>query len=357
MFAGNATVFPAFNGVGTTYAGMNFNSTTGAGTISTWLMSPQRTFANGDTISFYTRKATPAPTDFPDRLYLKLSQNGASTTPADFSVTLVSVNPTLVAGGYPVVWAQFTATISGLAAPTSGRFAFDYNVTDGGPAGNNSDYIGIDAVVYTQNVTNTAPTITAAAVSQAAGANAASQSIANVSDPNQAAATLAVTVNGGASATVNGVTVSNPVAQADGSVLASVNASCLAAASAGFTLSVTDAAAASTPAQLTVTVPANVAPTLTYPSVVLSPAAGTTVNPATGPSDSGAIGSISVQSQGTYGGSVSVDAMGVVSLGAPAPAGTHQIIIRATDNCSAQTDATLNVEVLTDGIFINGFET
>lgn len=39
--------------------------------------------------------------------------------------------------------------MSGLAGPTSGRFAFRYFVTDGGPAGANSGRIGIDDVSYT----------------------------------------------------------------------------------------------------------------------------------------------------------------------------------------------------------------
>ena len=40
-------------------------------------------------------------------------------------------------------------TVSGLAAPTSGRLAFRYFVENGGPDGDNSNIIGIDTVVYT----------------------------------------------------------------------------------------------------------------------------------------------------------------------------------------------------------------
>ncbi len=39
-------------------------------------------------------------------------------------------------------------SISGVAAPTQGRFAFRYYVNDGGPSGNNSNYIGVDLFVY-----------------------------------------------------------------------------------------------------------------------------------------------------------------------------------------------------------------
>ncbi|WP_376785899.1 choice-of-anchor J domain-containing protein [Diaphorobacter nitroreducens] len=67
----------------------------------------------------------------------------------DFTTLLLSVNPALVANVYPQVWTQYTVTISGLPAPTSGRTAFRYFVTGAGSLGSNSDYIGIDNVVYT----------------------------------------------------------------------------------------------------------------------------------------------------------------------------------------------------------------
>lgn len=151
--------FDAYNGAANSYIGANFNSTTGSsGIISTWLLTPNRTFRNGDVLVFYTRKpATPSGgTDYPDRLEVRLSTNGASTNVGaagnnvgDFTTLLLSVNPTLVAGGYPYSWTQYTITLAGLPAPTSGRVAFRYFVTGAGPTGANSDYIGIDNVVYT----------------------------------------------------------------------------------------------------------------------------------------------------------------------------------------------------------------
>lgn len=154
--------FDSFNGAANSYIGANFNNTTGGtGIISTWLLTPNRTFRNGDVIQFYTRKpATPVGgTDYPDRLEVRLSTNGASTNigaagnnVGDFTTLLLSVNPTLVAGGYPFVWTQYTITLSGLPAPTSGRVAFRYFVTGAGPSGANSDYIGIDNIVYTPYV-------------------------------------------------------------------------------------------------------------------------------------------------------------------------------------------------------------
>ena len=151
-FQGNTTVFPAFAGTAASYAGANFNNTTGTGTISNWLIAPTLTFNNGDKVSFYTRTTDPA--TYPDRLELRFSNVGGTnvgTLPTDvgaFSL-LLSVNSALTTTGYPTVWTQFTSTISGLSGPTTGAIAFRYFVTNGGPTGINSDYIGIDSVAIT----------------------------------------------------------------------------------------------------------------------------------------------------------------------------------------------------------------
>jgi len=145
---GGTTPWPVNPGDGDFYASMNFNN--GADPpptqIDTYLMSPQLTFNNGDQISFITRTIS---NTFPDRLILKLSTSGASTNAADFTTTLLSVNGALGAN-YPTTWTLFSATISGLGGPTSGRFAFNYNVPDGGPSGANSNIIGIDRAAFTQ---------------------------------------------------------------------------------------------------------------------------------------------------------------------------------------------------------------
>ena len=150
-FQGNPNVFPAHQGATNSYAGANFQATTGASTISLWMITPVLTFFNGDTITFFTRTVnTPS---FPDRLELRLSMAGASTdvgtTPEStgvFSTLLLTVNPNLTTGGYPNTWTQFSATVSGLSGPTDGRVAFRYFVTNGGPNGANSDYIGVDTL-------------------------------------------------------------------------------------------------------------------------------------------------------------------------------------------------------------------
>jgi len=145
------TPWAPHTGVG--HAGANFNCTSGANTISGWLIGPNVIFENGQRIRFWTRKGAVA-TDFPDRLELRLSTNGAGTftgttadSVGDFVTLLVSVNPTLVTGVYPTAFTEFTGIITGLPGPTSGRFAFRYYVTNGGPTGANSDIISIDDVV------------------------------------------------------------------------------------------------------------------------------------------------------------------------------------------------------------------
>ena len=130
---------------------MSMQNGSGVSNLNIYLMSPTLTINNGDTISFYTRTVN-VPSR-PDRLLLKLSTNGASSATVDFSTTLLTVNSGLTTGGYPNTWTQFSATISGLPGPASGRFAFNYNVTNGGPSGSNSDFIGIDTMLVTSSVT------------------------------------------------------------------------------------------------------------------------------------------------------------------------------------------------------------
>ncbi len=153
-FQGNSAVFPSHSGAPTSYIGANFNNTAGTGTISNWLLTPEVSLANGDTFSFWTRSVTGS--SFPDRLEVRLSLNGASTNVGtaatdvgDFTTLLLEINPTLAIGGYPQVWTQYTVTLSSIPGGASGRFAFRYFVTNGGPSGSNSDYIGIDTVEFT----------------------------------------------------------------------------------------------------------------------------------------------------------------------------------------------------------------
>ena len=153
-FQGNDGVFPAHSGASTSYIGANYNNC-GAGspnTISNWLFMPTTMLKNGDKLTFWSRSTGGG---FADRVEVRLSENGASTSVGatessvgDYTNLLFTINPTLDPSGYPDVWTQYTATVSGLAAPVMGRLAFRYYVTDAGPLGSNSDYIGIDDVKY-----------------------------------------------------------------------------------------------------------------------------------------------------------------------------------------------------------------
>lgn len=154
-FQGNSAVFPAHMGAPTSYIGANFNNTGGTATISNWLVTPNRTFSNGDVIRFFTRTTDKNP--FPDRLQVRLSTAGTSTNVGqgsagvgDFTTLLLDINPNYQTGGvYPEIFTQFEITLAGLAGPTSGRIAFRYFVELGGPTGDNSNYIGIDTFSYT----------------------------------------------------------------------------------------------------------------------------------------------------------------------------------------------------------------
>ncbi len=150
-FQGNAAVFPAQSGAPTAYIGANFNNTTGANTISNWLITPNLLVQDGDVLKFWTRTSTGA--TFPDRLEVRSSAGATPTIPSgvlnvgSFTNVHLTINPSLLAGptGYPDVWTEFTITVAGVSAtPVAMNLAFRYFVTDGGPAGNNSNFIGID---------------------------------------------------------------------------------------------------------------------------------------------------------------------------------------------------------------------
>lgn len=131
---------------GVSAAVMNFNSTTGTNTQNVWFFSPVITWAVGDTLSFWTFAASQT---FPDRMHVKSSTNGASTNAADFTTNLLSINPGLATNTYPIAYTQFNIV---MADAGTGRFAFHYDVTNGGPAGTNGNRISIDDVVFTNVV-------------------------------------------------------------------------------------------------------------------------------------------------------------------------------------------------------------
>lgn len=140
------------SGGATSFALCNFNSTTGAGTISNWLFAPVVTLKNGDVISFWTRQGGTAPS-YADRMQMRIATDWSDfsafpTTGAadvgDFQILATDINPTLTQAGYPLLWTNYTYTISGLDGEVPCRIAFRYFVTNGGPTGDNSNIIGLD---------------------------------------------------------------------------------------------------------------------------------------------------------------------------------------------------------------------
>ena len=217
-FQGNTAVFSAQAGATTAYIGANFNNTTGANTQSNWLITPQVTFNPGATLSFFTRTTATAP--FADRLQVRISTAGASTNVGtlatdvgDFTTLVLDVNATLVSGpaacqtgpttvGYPAAdWCQFTLTsASGIPITGTGRIAFRYFVPDGGPSGNNGNFIGIDTFSFDEGTPPPMNADLALTQSNNAGGNA-------LLIGNTFQKTLTVTNNGPGAAT--GITVTD----------------------------------------------------------------------------------------------------------------------------------------------------
>jgi hypothetical protein len=168
-FQSDGTVFNAQDGSPTGFIGANFNNTDGGGsggdgTISNWLVTPLLTFDAASSLTFYTRSTigSDGVSVYPDRIEVRLctgtpctNVGSVSGDTGDFGTLLRSVNPNLGMDddplgvtGYPLsAWSQFTVD-SGSGLPTSGqgRIAFRYFVTEAGPSGLNSNYIGIDTV-------------------------------------------------------------------------------------------------------------------------------------------------------------------------------------------------------------------
>lgn len=146
---GGSYPFQANPGDGPKFATIPDNSAnpfSGDGTADYYFETPVETLSNGDTLSFITIGSNNAV----GRMNIKMSTAGSSSLPSDFTTTLLTINPSLAVStngaGYPTGWTLYTVTVSGLSAPMSGRFAFDYNVPNSNNVGN---LVGFDRVTYT----------------------------------------------------------------------------------------------------------------------------------------------------------------------------------------------------------------
>lgn len=154
------------------YLWADYNSTTSAaGIISNWAISPELIMQNGDKISFYTRAqlygVNGDSTDFANRLQVRLNIRntgldvGSGSSVGDYTELLVDINPGYAEfilsdwtnrlpdalNAFPHRWTRFEATIRGLAEPVKGRFAFRYYMEEAGNNGRGSA-IGLDQVTY-----------------------------------------------------------------------------------------------------------------------------------------------------------------------------------------------------------------
>lgn len=200
--------------------------------------------------------------------------------------------------------------------------------------------------VESEGVANTQPTIAGTAVMRTAGSPASNSQIASVYDPEEANTSLVVTVNNAASATINGVTVSNLSVNSSGQVMASVVANC-AAGGAAFTMRVTDSGGLFDESILEVKVNPNPRPSLgTYPATSVSLGGAITILSSAAPSDNGSVASLTASAPGFTGTFVGNPATGTLTLTNANPAGNYTVTVRATDNCGAQTTRTFALTVI-----------
>ncbi|MPS73456.1 MAG: T9SS type A sorting domain-containing protein [Chryseobacterium sp.] len=160
-YQGNPGAFFSYEGATNSYILADYNSTSGS-VISTWLISPAVNVKDGDVVSFYTRTTEDTGFVYNSRMEMRMS-SGTMIVPStghndigSFSMLMGVINDGLD-DSYPHDWMKFEYTVSGLGStPVAANFAFRYNVSDAGPSGNNSDYIGIDSFSVTEgNVTAT----------------------------------------------------------------------------------------------------------------------------------------------------------------------------------------------------------
>jgi CSLREA domain-containing protein len=307
---------------------------------------------------------------------LKVTDNGGAMATATLMVTVnsntaptvgVYANTTLVPGGSVTVTPNAAPTDNGsimsvmaTAAPGSFSGGFSGNAATGAVMITNANPPG----VYTVTVTvadncgltttrmftltvNSAPTITAINQTRQQSDQSANVQVATAMDAEDEENNLIVTVNSGASATTNGVTVSSFAVNASGQVTANVVANCTAS-NASFTLTVTDTLGATADTTLMVTVTANPPPVVgNYPNTTVATGGSITVMPDAAPTDNNTVASVTVTASpanfnGSFMGNTST---GGVTITAANPPGSYTVTVTLTDNCGATTTRNFTLTV------------
>jgi hypothetical protein len=152
--------FAAQSGPSNSYAQVDGTSTSGDidlenGQVSNWLITPELDFSQGGTFSFFAR--TVGGNSLTEFIEVRQSNAGSSTNVGttaqslgDFTTLVGSVGDlqdNFSPAGFPrTSWRGYTFNIA--ATGGSGKLAFRYFATDGGPNGTQAIYAAIDTVDY-----------------------------------------------------------------------------------------------------------------------------------------------------------------------------------------------------------------
>lgn len=228
-------------------------------------------------------------------------------------------------------------------------------------AAENNVFFDINDADFTIAGPNSPPTITVTGdISTRQGSPTASAPVATISDVQDPAGSLAVVVEG------QPVELGVSVVNAGGTVTLSASASCtLVAPTSGsrvypLTLRATDSAGGESTAEVRVNVARNLTPTLgTYAATSVGRNANVQVPPSAAPADgnNNLAGTEVTPTSLPGGGSVSIDAAGVVSISTSgATPGAYPIRATVTDTCGARETRQFLLTVTGEVLFANGFE-
>ncbi len=170
--------------------------------------------------------------------------------------------------------------------------------------------------------------------------------IATVSDVETPAGNLIVT----ATTVPAGISITN-IINISGDISAIVTADCTLSSVGANTvvLSVSDGKGRTATGNLTINVTANTAPSLSYPASSVGLSGSISIAPTTATDNGSIIGFSIVSVTPAMTVAPTVNASGVVSISNAGPLGSHSIVIQATDNCGATTNASFTVNVIPCG--------